>query len=357
MRPLPLAAALLSVATALQAAPDSVALEWAPAADSAVTFTQNHVYTSRFTELEDILNGQSKPVELPTIEWSTEEAYAWRDRIAAVAQGGAVLAVERTFDRLTRTRRQASGAEQGAATLEFGALQDAVIAIERADAASAWQARYVAPEEEDGEAPVGPGAEGSESGAGEVANEDQAAAQWLAGFAYEPAFAGFLPPSGSAVVGTEWTVGLDAWRAVLRPAGDAAYLGADGAVIDDSIDTDLQANMTGTVTCTLEGATDAAATIAIVVDVQSKMTVDGQLENDDPSVLEQHFRRSIGLDGDYTATLTWDRAAGRASAFQMQGTALWQITETTNMTFENGMEWNQGKRMLMTADHSLTAQQ
>ena len=392
-----------------QAVEDAVELRFVPQLGISTRFQQSHTTTSQIVGITDVINGAERPMaELPPMRWEVVETLDWVD-VGAVRvlerapAGGSSVAhmVERDFERLTRARRERAG-ESVDSTLELGALQGSTVLLE--ETGQGWDASYVV-EEPEAATPAGGGErgdevdqgtdqdrrtdqerrtdrgtdrrtdrdrgtdqnkdkdEGSEQDQGTDTGTESAAEQgpdpdrdpaWLVGIEYRPPFAGFLPDAGAAVVGDTWEAGLDAWRAVLRPTGALVYLDESGAVVDDSIDTELLSTLKGTIECTLTGVQGDAATIAVQVRVTSRKQVEGPLERDDAGIETASFQRSIRLRGAYDGTLVWDTALGRARSFDLTGKATWNIDETTLMTFENGTEWAQGKLMELSADHTLT---
>lgn len=356
----------------------AVELRFVPQLGISTRFQQSHTTTSQIVGITDVINGAERPMaELPPMRWEVVETLDWRDkgavRLLGFAQGeesSVAHMVERDFERLTRARREWAG-ESVDSTLELGALQGATVLLE--ETGQGWDASYVA-EVAEAATPEGDGERGDEVDQGEGSDQDKeqdqgtgtesAAEQgpdpdrdpaWLVGIEYRPPFAGFLPDAGAAVVGDTWEADLDAWRAVLRPTGALVYLDESGAVVDDSIDTELLSTLKGTIECTLTGVQGDAATIAVQVRVTSRKQVEGPLERDDAGIETASFQRSIRLRGAYDGTLVWDTAQHRARSFDLTGKATWNIDETTLMTFENGTEWAQGKLMELSADHTLTA--
>jgi len=394
-----------------QAVEDAVELRFVPQLGISTRFQQSHTTTSQIVGITDVINGAERPMaELPPMRWEVVETLDWRDKGAVrvlerAPAGGSSVAhmVERDFERLTRARRERAG-ESVDSTLELGALQGSTVLLE--ETGHGWDASYVA-EVAEAATPEGGGERGDEvdrrtdrdrgtdqergtdrerrtdrdrgtdqdkgtdkdKGTDEEQDLDQgtgtesAAEQgpdpdrdpaWLVGIEYLPPFAGFLPDAGAAVVGDTWEADLDAWRAVLRPTGELVYLDESGAVVDDSIDTELLSTLKGTIECTLTGVQGDTATIAVQVRVTSRKQVEGPLERDDAGIETASFQRSIRLRGAYDGTLVWDTTLSRARSFDLTGKATWNIDETTLMTFENGTEWAQGKLMELSADHTLT---
>ncbi len=307
-----------------------VHLEWRAAPDAVLDVHFEHSFDSAFTALEDLLDGKATALTPPPLRWRTEEVYDWCDAYEKVADAEP-LTIRRDFDTVARTRKEIQGDDMRTA-LEFGAVHQQAVRFQRAPDETAWLTTYADP-------------------------ESKADPQALEGLRPQPLFRGFLPSHADVAVGAQWTADLDAWRAVLHPTGLLSFQTEDGSTADDSIDRKIEAALRGTVACTLTdfAADTGLATIEAHLKLESNALFEGELENDDPNIKASAFERKIDYQGDLTIELLWYTRAGRAHSLFGTGEAQWTIAETTEMHFNNGTNWQQGRRMQMQASHVLSA--
>lgn len=307
-----------------------VHLEWRATPEATLDVSMSHAFGSSFTALEDILDGETTALEPPPLRWNTKEVYKWRDTFERVADH-ASLAQLRDYATVTRTREEIQG-EASETALELGTVHQQAVRFQRDTSAAAWKATYADP-------------------------ESQADPEALKDLRPTPLFRGFLPPDADVAVGAEWSADLDAWREVLHPTGLVVFQDQSGAAADDSIDRKIEAALRGTIECTLtEFAADTGlATIMAKLKLESEATFEGALDNPDPKITTSAYERKIDYTGDLTVMLIWDTQAHRAQGFSGYGEADWTITERTHIYFDNGTDWQQGRRMQMHANHLLLA--